>query len=332
MIDNFGVSMETLNLVADYSFIDTPEDYAEAAVSRNPNLRWTKFVFTDNLANANRKRIPESEFANVINTGYNMPIKMQSANPDGVHELSRPIGVITNLAKQDNKIIGLAALWMKEFPEDVAMLEAAYAEKKPLKLSWEVFYEKAEADESGIEDLKGVTVRATTFVGNPAYQGRTNVVAMAEVLQSTQEEITLAEKTITDLEAQIAELTNKLNDVTSQLASANEAAEATNSELNTLREYKTQREAADAKDTLLSSRRNTLVEAGIKVTDEWFAERVERIANMDEDTFGFFTQELVAFSARTPEATSEVRNTSIPNVTTTDTKDPSAILRAAIKK
>lgn len=322
--------METFNLNVDYSFIDTPDDYAEAAVSRNPNIKWAKFVFTDNQANANNKRIPESEFASVIATGYNMPIKMQANDPFGVHALSRPIGVITNLAKQDNKIIGLAALWKEEFPSDIEMLEKAFAENQALPLSWEVFYKNSLKDESGIEDLQGVTVRATTFVGNPAYQGRTNVVAMAEV-QSTQEESKLAEITITELEAQIAELKTQVETLNTQLSAATESAEATNSELNTLREYKSQREAADARDTVLASRRNALVEAGITVTDEWFAERTERIANMDEATFGFFAQELVAFSARTPEATSEVRNTSIPNVTSPDLKDPRAILRAAIK-
>jgi hypothetical protein len=47
--------------------------------------------------------------------------------------------------------------------------------------SWEVFYKDVETDDGGVQWLKDCSTRAATLVGNPAYAGRTSVLALAAV-------------------------------------------------------------------------------------------------------------------------------------------------------
>src|SRR4030067_2436711 len=86
------------------------EEFKEAIASLNLNpafVRPIKFVFTDAFANANKQRIPEAEFMNVIKTGINMPIKIgqikQNVIPEG-HEGASPLGVITHLVKSGSTV------------------------------------------------------------------------------------------------------------------------------------------------------------------------------------------------------------------------------------
>jgi hypothetical protein len=330
--------MDSINLNSSYQIIDTPEGYAEAAVSSNPSLKWIKFVFTDDQPNINKQRIAQSEFGNIIKSGVHMPIKMEASNMDGGHELSTPLGVITALTKQDNKIVGIAALWREERPDDILTLESAFAEGKPLNLSWEVFYEQAEVDDDGVEDLKGTVVRAITFVGNPAYAGRTNVFTMAQTQSTIQEENTLENQKIAELEARVAELEGQLEAATSDLTSKNDEITSATSELEVLRQYKTERETNDAKAETLRVRRGKLVEAGISLSDQDFEARSERILGMDENTFEFYVQDLSVFSKK-PDANSGGQGaasisttTSIPDLTIADKREPVDILRSAISK
>jgi uncharacterized small protein (DUF1192 family) len=315
-MDNFDV--------LSYSIIETDQDYEEAAVSRNPRVAWAKFVFTDDQPNLNNKRVPIDEFNNIIKTGVHMPIKMQEANVQGEHSLSIPIGVITNLAKQDNKVVGLAALWKEERPEDVALIQESYASKEPLKLSWELFYTDSEEEANGVEALKGTTVRGITFVGKPAYDGRTNVYEMAEQ-QSNEEDIHLTENEtkVTELEAQIATLTERVNALTSELETKSSELTSVNSE----------RDAAEAKAQVLSTRRNALKEAGVNLSDEDFASRQDKILGMDDDMFAFYAQELVAFSAtKNTNETAVPATSQVPDVSGIDPKNPFEILRSGLIK
>lgn len=325
--------METTNIVAsEYSLESKPEGKASVK-KHNPYVTYAKFTFTDDLKNKNNQRIPKEEFANVIKSGKYMPIKMEQANIQGSHENSTPIGVITALKEQDNKVIGIAALWEKERPEAVEKIKTAFAEGTPLDLSWEVLYGKdsSNVDDSGTEVLKDVTVRGITFVGNPAYDGRTNVYALAET-QLSQEEMTLAEINLQELEASVANLTEKATKLEADLAAATSELETVRLEAESLRQFKAEREASDAKASLIATRKTAWSEA--KLSTEEFEARSERIAGMDDESFKAYVEDLVAFSSKNTDKgsnASATAGTQVPDVTSTETKDAKAILLGAFK-
>jgi regulator of replication initiation timing len=154
------------------------ESGALAALTLNPNLSWIKFILLDDQPNGNKQRVPQSEFDNIIRTGIHMPIKVSEGQVSLGHKGSTPIGVITDLIKEGNKIKGLAALWETERGEDIKNLKQSFEAGIPLNLSWELDYTEKTLVEN-ITDLLGVSLNAATFVGLPAYGGRTPVVAMA---------------------------------------------------------------------------------------------------------------------------------------------------------
>ena len=177
---------------------DSPElGEAFSAISLNPFFQWAKIVVTDDLPNANKMRIPQSEFDNMIKTGINAPIKMAQAeiSPGHKEAFGNPIGVIANLTKESNRIIALAALWKKERPEDIAKLKEMYTNGNPPNVSWEVSYTEASVTEDGIEELLGTSLDGLAIVGLPAYRGRTPFVAMSAEDQnkSDKESVTLEE-------------------------------------------------------------------------------------------------------------------------------------------
>jgi hypothetical protein len=157
------------------------EDEALASVGNNPTFRWCKFVLTDDLPNLNKNRIPESEFDNLIRTGLYAPIKMAATEIRDGHDKSIPLGTITSLKKEGNTVKGLAALWSLERGEDVDLIKKAYDSGKPLNLSWEILYKNTEDEPDGVTALKDTVLRATTFVGLPAYAGRTPILQVASV-------------------------------------------------------------------------------------------------------------------------------------------------------
>ncbi len=165
------------------SLVDNDEldQEAEAAVVKNPASSWIKFGLTDDLPNENKQRVPQEEFVNLINTGVFMPLKMARGIIKPGHENSEPLGVITHLKKSGNKIVGLATVWNKERKEDVALLKELSRKKEPINISWEILYEDSKPSEQfdGVEDLLNVSLKAATIVGNPAYKGRTQILAMA---------------------------------------------------------------------------------------------------------------------------------------------------------
>lgn len=163
---------------------EAEESFKEAtsATTVNPAVTWAKFILTDDLPNRNKQRVPHEEFGNLIRSGIYMPIKMARGVIKKGHELSEPLGTITNLKEEvidgRNTIVGLAALWSRERPEDVSFIKAEAAEGRPLRLSWEILY-KNSAVVDGIEELHDVVLKASTLVGIPAYDDRTPILAIA---------------------------------------------------------------------------------------------------------------------------------------------------------
>jgi len=144
------------------------EDFKEEMASfviKNPMVTMAKFILTDDKPNKNGVTVPQSEFDNIIKSGIYMPIKMAYDTIEEDHEDAFPIGVITNLKKIKNKIVGLAAFWTKERPEDVAMLKEKFEEGEPINLSWELAAFEKETEDGGVE-VENASLRAATNFRN----------------------------------------------------------------------------------------------------------------------------------------------------------------------
>lgn len=152
---------------------------ATSATVTNPAVSWAKFVLTDDKPNGNKQRIPKEEFPNLIKSGVYMPIKMAKGVIRDGHEVSEPIGVITNLMEQGNQILGLAALWTGERTDDVGLIKDLIKQHKKVNLSWEILFRDSNITADGIEELRGTFLRASTIVNRPAYGDRTPILAIA---------------------------------------------------------------------------------------------------------------------------------------------------------
>lgn len=306
--------MNSLNLdVQNFEFLEQ-EEYA--SVSLNPTFRWCKFILTDDLPNANKKRIPQDEFDNLIRTGINAPIKMAAREIKEGHNESIPLGVITALQKENNYIKGLAALWSLERPEDVQKIKDLHEKGSPLNLSWEILYSAEEEESDGVVALKNTALRATTFVGMPAYEGRTPVLEVASVQTSIQEDTTLDE--LDTLKARVAELETSLAEKATELEQLRADNEA-------LAQFKTSVEAEREASEKFSALKIKFKDAGIDKPDEYFDTNKERLLSMDESALDFMVQELVAFSKT---ATSSTETITVPAITSTNDKlDPKELGR-----
>jgi len=278
--------------------IDNTETVNEAFASLllNPYVTWAKFILTDDEPNGNGVRIPKEEFGNLIESGLHMPIKMTLENIEG-HDASLPIGVITHLQEAGNRIEGLAALWNSERPEDVGLLKDKYDNEETLNISWELGYSATADSEKyeGVMDLFHTVLKAATIVETPAYEGRTTILALAEMekknMDELKEKIEVLEKSLAELQEEKQELLDKLDgkeatveELTSQL-----------DELEDLKSFKAEIEEKKEKEEKLNSVKEKFVEAGIKKEDEYFVENSETLLGLEEASLDFFIQEVVAF-------------------------------------
>lgn len=165
-------------------FLEDSELEAFAA-ERDPYKTWIHFILTDDKPNKNNQRIPKEEFASLEATAKFMPIKKIVGGIGDVHDGAVPMGSIaeTKITENDHisRLEALAALWTKEYPDDIAHLKYLFDEGTPINFSWEVGYQTAEEDIEypGVEKLTGCSMRAATIVGMPAYGDRTRTLAMA---------------------------------------------------------------------------------------------------------------------------------------------------------
>jgi hypothetical protein len=224
-----------------------------------------------------------------------MPLKMAVGEISEGHEGSIPLGVITHLREHNNTIRGVAALWNKERPSDVAYIKERYAEGKPLDLSWEIGFEDYAEDEEGIKNLQGCILRATTLVGMPAYgSGRTSITDVESSEDDKSKEDTIVDekelKRLQDevdrLQAEVEEL--KENQITEEQAQKLE-------EYPELLEFKTTVEAEAARIEKLEEIKEMFTEAGINRDDEYFEDNEDKLLALEEaDTLDFFISNLVA--------------------------------------
>jgi hypothetical protein len=297
----------------------TEEEVKEAFASLNYNKQFctpVKFIFTDSFANANKQRIPNEEFDNVVRTGFSMPIKAYLL--DGItnadHKKATPIGAITNLVKSGNTVAGLGVLWREERPEEVAYIKACYDSKIPVNLSWEIGYTDSRMSEDGVEDLLGVIVRATTIVGDPAYQGRTPILSMAQRI-TTENNMNELEQKVAELEALLVSTKEEYEAKMKEMVDEMSSLKTINEELAT---YKQGIEATEARIKKEKEIKDKFVTSGIQKDDEYFASRMDKFIAFDEDELNFFLQELVSFGTASVHTESE--HVEVPNFVDTKKK------------
>lgn len=271
-----------------YNTEDRVENEAFSALALNPSVTMCRFVLTDDQKNLNNQRIPESEFDNIIKTGVYMPIKMAVGEIKDGHEESTPIGVISHLKKVANQIIGLAALWGRERPDDVKMIKDRYQNKQPLQLSWEMFFSESTIKEDGVEDLLGTALRAITLVGLPAYAGRTPIIAVASENKPNLEDKKLEE--LEKLQTEIEELKASLTAKDTELSTLQ-------AEITVLRDYKSSIEKVKEEETKLASIKSKFSEAGVEKEETYFETNKEMLLGLSSETLDFMIQEMVSFAS-----------------------------------
>lgn len=170
-------------------------DLAQAGIPdeyKNPLLTWVRFIFTDDLPNANKQGIGQDEFPNLIKSMSYMPIKADFDSEFGLegHFEAHIIGVIKAGQQQANKVVAIGAIYHDEFPDIVDFFKKEMSEGGSIDFSWEIRYKDSE-EEGGVEWLKEVTTKAVTAVQHPAYQGRTPLVSISaqDLIQLIDEEL-----------------------------------------------------------------------------------------------------------------------------------------------
>jgi hypothetical protein len=268
------------------------ENLMLASKNLNPLLTYVKFILTDDKPNSNNNRIPKEEFANIIKSGLFMPLKMAFGGISENHEDSFPIGVITHLREDDDKIRGIGALWNKERPEDVDFIKKRYAEGKPLDLSWEIGYKDSSLDENGIEILRGCILRATTLIGIPAYQGRTNITDVDMANKDSNKEERNVEKELEKLRAELDEYKGRVAELEKTQKTEEDIQRL--EEFNSLKEFKDNVEAEAARLEKLTSIRNSFSKAGVSRDDKFFEENEDLLLTLDEveGALAFFIAQL----------------------------------------
>lgn len=300
--------------------VDSSDDtFSEemASITKNDLVTWAKFVLTDDQPNKNKRIVPQSQFDNLITSGIHMPIKMAYEEIGEYHDDAVPIGVITNLKKVKNQVIGLAAFWTKERPEDVAMLKERYASKKPIDVSWELLARENELEDGNIE-LEDVKMTAATIVGLPAYGGRTPILQMAAELKKQEDKI-LDELEKVKQELQDAlDANKKLSDELDEVKASMKTFDELQKEAEELRKFKEEIDAEKEREDKLSDLKDRFVEAGINKDDEYFVENADRLLKLDDDSIEFMLQEMVAFAktSEDSEETASEEKKKVPNFKT----------------
>ena len=290
------------------------EQLAEAAISANQSFNYLKFILTDDKPNGNQQRIPRDEFENVIRTGFFTPLKMAEGGIKDGHEDSVPLGVITHLKENDDQIRGLAALWSEERPDDIAIIRKAYAEKNPINISWELAYTNSTFEDDGTENLHGVTLRAATIVGLPAYdEGRTRAIQFAsdkEKENKNMEELEKIQKELEDTKKLLVASQDKTKELEDKLAELDGQSE----ELASLREFKASTDEKAEAEKALATIKDKFSTAGIKKDDEYFSENKDMLLALSEDALEFMLQEMVSFASEEEDKEGDDDSLDIPNL------------------
>ena len=290
--------MNKVNLIVPFEL-----DNVAVASAFDDKLAWVKFVFTDDKPNGNKQGIPREEFDNIVRTGLFKPVK--GLSPSGSHSQALPVGTIAQLSVEEDKILGVASLWEAEYPEFIESIRALAARGEKPQLSWEIIYRDSEIDSDGVEWLKGCIAKAITIVDNPAYAGRTPILAIAEQGDTMDEKLKELEQT----NASLAE----------ELRQAKQ-------ELEELRAFKQQVEAERARQELFNKRLAKFEAAGLSMSREEFESTFDKWAALDDDAFEFVLSLLVN------EKPTQAAVASLPTATISQSYDPKEVLKEFFAK
>ena len=282
----------------------TSDGDAFASLAQNPSVNYIRFTLTDDKPNGNKKRIPQEEFSNVINSGIFMPVKKAVGKTEKGHKDSSPLGVITHLKQVEDKIKGIATLWSKERPEDVKQIKEELKSGKTVNLSWELTYDTEASEQAdGITTLRNVFLTAATIVGLPAYKGRTAIEAFAsdeekERNEEMAEEDEKNEKALEKLQKQFEVLKEQFEETKKQNLEKD-------TELVGLKSFKEEVEKVETERKKLGSIKQKFTSAKIVKDDKYFEENKDKLLSLDENTLEFMLQDLKVFTASEPKTTDE---------------------------
>lgn len=298
------------------------DGYLKASADQShPNQMNLDFIFTDFHPNRNNQAVPKSEAENIITTGINQPIKANfAAGRVQGHTNATTVGPIIGLEQQGDRIIGHAILWKDDFPDLADYLVEASKKENGVQFSWEIYYKNARADTNGVSWLEGCYVAGAAIVADPAYAGRTHLLALAEErkmeLEEMQKQLSeIQEKLWTMLdalyaaaslpgvvdraagvEAQFNEIINALKGMAeakasleTELTQKNEQLTTKDTELAELRENKEKSDAEKARAELLSARKTQLKD--VLPADEFDA-KADFIAGLSDDQFKSYAESL----------------------------------------
>lgn len=161
--------------------IEAAESKYMSQVGYNDRFLWVRMVVTDDKPNKNGWRIPQEEFDNVIRTGRFMPIKIKfSSEGEEGHFGAYPIGVITHLMREEDKVKAIGAIWKEEYPEIAEYISKKVSSGDRVGISWELYSEERDVDGEDYVDLYNVVMTGVAIVKNPAYGDRTNIDRTSE--------------------------------------------------------------------------------------------------------------------------------------------------------
>lgn len=267
------------------------------ASEKNPLQTIAEIVITPFSVNKNGQAIPRSETENIATSALNQPLKINFAgNKVNGHSGSIPIGSITDVQIEDDRIVGKAVIWNDEFPAIAEHLKSASASGKDEGTSWEIYFAES-TFENGVEYLHGCVYAACCVVENPAYGTETLIRAIASDL-SKSEEVNLEEEReeILSLQDQLESLYTLLDDLWFRSFEIEEAQQTRSDNLDTFsqrlqslfsRFQELEAEYASAKaekEKIVAERDALLIEKQEAEKKQRLAERLNKLGNTsDED-------------------------------------------------
>lgn len=319
------MTMKTTNIITDIVKLDIDKDISDlpqevvAAITKNPTLKWIKFVLTDDAPNANKQRIPKEEFSNLVQTGIHMPIKMSQGYIRDGHEYAVPIGSITSLIERDRFVEGIAGLWAREYPGEVDLLRdmSSTDDEKP-QLSWEILYGDSRVDD-GIESFMDTSLAAATVVGVPAYEGRTPIMLMASKNSDADykiktEEFDKMEEKLKALQDRVDVLENEKDTLEGSVTSLKETNETLQGEFDSLSaekeelaEFKAEIEATKEREEKLEALVKLFSESGVDLPEDYLEDedRREKLLAMDLSQIQYLMQDISIFATKDGEEEDE---------------------------
>lgn len=282
---------------------------AVAEDTAHPLQKRLKFVFTDFQPNGNKQGVPTKEAQNVASTAMFMPVKINYSDKPLGHENAVPIGPITSVNVTEENILGEAIFWADEYPDIAEWLAEASKKDGGVQFSWELYFGKSEKDDNGVEWLNDIVTAGITIVGNPAYQGRTPLLAFSEQQEEVEVDKVKVQEMLTTLYSTLNEtlaskpendddfdtafntIVTKLNTTLTTLKESNSNLE---SEVTKLKEFKESVENKAAELAQLKSIRDKMLSEGIELSDEEFDARSGIFLKMNDEMLDLYIKDLAS--------------------------------------